>query len=150
VAPLDEPWVSMESGHGHVFPVRDHLVRPERAELTARAHAGKISYRDVLRAKIILACAAGLSHAAIAAVLGICEDTVRKWRKRFAESGLAGLKDLPRPGRTPTFTQACVVFVHSDSSVDQLADDVSMASMTLGIRNHPDERMVQRQRVVIG
>jgi transposase len=58
----------------------------------------------VLRAKIILACAAGISHAAIAAVLGICDDTVRKWRRRFASQGLAGLKDLPRPGRAPTFT----------------------------------------------
>ena len=26
-------------------------------------------------------------------------DTVRKWRGRFAARGLAGLKDLPRPGR---------------------------------------------------
>ncbi len=80
------------------------LSDSDRAELTARAQAAKIPYRDVLRAKIILACAAGISHAAIAAVLGICDDTVRKWRRRFASQGLAGLKDLPRPGRAPTFT----------------------------------------------
>jgi transposase len=80
------------------------LSDSDRAELTARAQAAKISYRDVLRAKIILACAAGISHAAIAAVLGICDDTVRKWRRRFASQGLAGLKDLPRPGRAATFT----------------------------------------------
>mgnify|MGYP001241865190 CR=1 FL=1 len=76
----------------------------DRAELATRAHAAKIAHRDVLRAKIILACAAGTSHAQIANQLGICDDTVRKWRKRYAESGLAGLADLPRPGRQPTFT----------------------------------------------
>ena len=80
------------------------LSDSDRAELTTRAHAAKIPYRDVLRAKIILACAAGISHAAIGGVLGICDDTVRKWRRRFASQGLAGLKDLPRPGRAPTFT----------------------------------------------
>ena len=80
------------------------LSDSDRAELTTRAQAAKISYRDVLRAKIILGCAAGTSHAVIAAVLGICDDTVRKWRRRFASHGLAGLKDLPRPGRAPTFT----------------------------------------------
>jgi transposase len=80
------------------------LSESDRAELTARAQAAKIAYRDVLRAKIILACAAGISHAAIAADLRICDDTVRKWRRRFASEGLAGLKDLPRPGRAATFT----------------------------------------------
>jgi hypothetical protein len=31
-------------------------------------------------------------------------DTVRKWRRRFAVSRLAGLKDAPRSGRPPVFT----------------------------------------------
>ena len=72
--------------------------------LTHRAHALAAPHRDVLRARIVLACAAGTSHARIAADLGVCEDTVRKWRRRYAGSGLAGLKDLPRPGRRPVFT----------------------------------------------
>jgi len=80
------------------------LSATDRAALTARAHAARIPHRDVIRAKIILACAAGLSHPVIAADLGLCDDTVRKWRRRFAEAGLAGLQDRPRPGRRPTFT----------------------------------------------
>jgi len=80
------------------------LSATDRAALTARAHAARIAHCDVIRAKIILACAAGLSHAIIAADLGLCDDTVRKWRRRFAEAGLAGLQDRPRPGRRPTFT----------------------------------------------
>ena len=76
----------------------------DHAELTVRAQALAAPHRDVLRARIVLGCAAGISHARIAADLGVCEDTVRKWRRRYAESGLAGLKDLPRPGRRPVFT----------------------------------------------
>ena len=35
----------------------------------------------------------------MAAGLGLTADTARKWRERFAESGVAGLADSPRPGR---------------------------------------------------
>lgn len=80
------------------------LSDSDRARLTARAHASRIPHRDVLRAKIILACAAGMAHSVIAADLGVCDDTVRKWRKRFVREGLDGLKDRPRPGHKPTFT----------------------------------------------
>jgi transposase len=52
------------------------------------------------RARIILALgdAAG-GNSGVAAELGISVETVRKWRSRFAESGVAGLSDAPRPGR---------------------------------------------------
>jgi transposase len=80
------------------------LSAVDHAELSARANALAVPHRDVIRARIVLGCAAGVSHARIAAELGVCDDTVRKWRRRYAESGLAGLKDLPRPGRRPVFT----------------------------------------------
>src|SRR5207249_9994839 len=56
--------------------------------------------------KIVLAAAAGQANAAIAAELGVCTDTVRKWRRRFAASRVPGLKDAPRSGRPPVFTAA--------------------------------------------
>ena len=72
--------------------------------LAARARSARGPYRDRVRAAIALAAAAGQANAAIAAELGICTDTVRKWRRRFAKSRLAGLKDAPRSGRPPAFT----------------------------------------------
>src|SRR3712207_9207158 len=33
------------------------------------------------------------------AMVGCAEPTVVTWRRRYAESGLAGLEDLPRPGK---------------------------------------------------
>ena len=46
------------------------------------------------RAHIVLAAAEGESNAGIAASLGVCEDTARKWRGRcFAAPGVASLGD---------------------------------------------------------
>jgi transposase len=52
------------------------------------------------RARIVLACAEpGSGVARVAAELGSTRMTVRRWRRRFAEEGLAGLADHDRPGR---------------------------------------------------
>ena len=72
--------------------------------LAARARSARGPYRDRLRAAIVLAAAVGQANAVIAAELGICADTVRKWRRRFAEGRLPGLADAPRSGRPPAFT----------------------------------------------
>ncbi|MGC1287081.1 MAG: helix-turn-helix domain-containing protein, partial [Streptosporangiaceae bacterium] len=64
----------------------------------ARARSVRGAFRDRLRARIVLAAAAGMANTAIARELGVCADTVRKWRRRFAASRLAGLKDSPRSG----------------------------------------------------
>jgi transposase len=48
----------------------------------------------------VLACAEpGSGVARVAAELGSTRMTVRKWRRRFTEDGLAGLADHDRPGR---------------------------------------------------
>jgi transposase len=78
----------------------------EEAVLAARARSARSEYRDRLRARIVLAAAAGASTAVIAAEAGVCLDTVRKWRRRLAASRLPGLKDAPRSGRPPVFTAA--------------------------------------------
>jgi transposase len=85
-------------------PYQIVLSGQEQAVLAARARAARSEHRDRLRAAIVLAAAAGQANAAIAAELGVCTDTVRKWRRRFAEGRLAGLADAPRSGRPPVFT----------------------------------------------
>ena len=87
-------------------PYQISLSGQEQAVLMARARSARGPWRDRVRAVIVLAAAAGQANAAIAAELGICTDTVRKWRRRFAEGGLAGLADAPRSGRPPAFTAA--------------------------------------------
>lgn len=81
-----------------------HLDDLDRRVLTRRAHAPTVAVRDRLRARIVLAAAAGASNAIIAKTEHVHVDTVRKWRSRFATGGLAGLRDAPRSGRPVTFT----------------------------------------------
>ena len=85
-------------------PYQVVLSGEEQAVLAARARSVRSEHRDRLRAAIVLAAAAGQANAAIARELGVCTDTVRKWRRRFAASRLAGLADAPRSGRPPVFT----------------------------------------------
>ena len=87
-------------------PYQIVLSGGEQAVLAARARSARGPYRDRLRAVIVLAAAAGQANAAIAAGQGVCTDTVRKWRRRFAEGRLAGLADAPRSGRPRVFTAA--------------------------------------------
>jgi len=63
--------------------------------------------RLVLRANIILRAADGTRNDVIAMELGTDRLLVGKWRKRFAESGIAGIeKDAPRGGRKPAAREA--------------------------------------------
>ena len=87
------------------------LTVVDEAVLTARARAGRSEHRDVVRAQIVLAAAAEQPNEVIAVAVGVCVDTVRKWRRRFAARGLAGLDDLPRTGRPRRFTPVQVAQV---------------------------------------
>ena len=74
------------------------LTDEDRAELV-RWSQGRLPWLAE-RARIVLACAEpGSGVARVTAELGSTRMTVRKWRRRFAEEGLAGLADHDRPGR---------------------------------------------------
>jgi len=51
------------------------------------------------RARIVLACAEGMSNAAAAQALGVAVKSVSKWRRQFAVDRLAGLEDAAPVGR---------------------------------------------------
>lgn len=75
------------------------LDEQQREQVRRLARSATSAARTVLRARIVLAAAAGQANAVIARDLRISVDTVRKWRRRFAQLGLAGLTDRPRSGR---------------------------------------------------
>jgi transposase len=80
------------------------LSKQESDELELRARKYTSPYRDVIRAKIILLAAEGLSNDIIASRLDTPRQIVSKWRKRFFRKRLLGLDEQPRGGRPALFS----------------------------------------------
>ena len=92
---------------GMAHPPAPPLVVSEadRRALQSVLRAGTSEQRAVMRARIVLRSAEGGSIEGIADELGVAIMTVRLWRRRYAEAGLEGLSDAPRPGHPPTWTR---------------------------------------------
>jgi transposase-like protein len=80
------------------------ITEVEERELRRRGAQYTLPYREVIRAKIVLLAAEGLTDVEIAARLDCTDRMVAKWRRRFDQEGLAGLDERPRPGRPRSFS----------------------------------------------
>ena len=79
------------------------LRQEERRDLETRAAKYTLPYFQVLRARMILHAAEGLTNDQIAQRLDTRREVVSLWRKRFFEERLAGLEERARPGRPRSF-----------------------------------------------
>ena len=70
----------------------------DRCELERIVRAVSSEVRMVERARIVLAAAEGMTGKEIAERVGCSLPTVVKWRGRYAEHGMDGLRDAPRTG----------------------------------------------------
>jgi transposase len=83
------------------------LTKEDRVILDRWSRGRSTPARLVLRARVVLHAADGLANNRIAEELGADRLLVGKWRRRFAEKGLAGIeKDAPRGGRPPVAREA--------------------------------------------
>ena len=80
------------------------LKKEERQRLESLARRYTSPYCDVVRAKIILLAAEGLSNDVISSRLDTPRQIVSKWRKRFCLARLPGLENEPRGGRKARFS----------------------------------------------
>ncbi|MGV1760058.1 IS630 family transposase [Rhizobium sp. A22-96] len=88
------------------------LSREERDYLELQVHQHQTVTRSMTeRCQIILRCADGITSKAVAAELGIHENTVGKWRRRFLRNRIDGLFDEERPGRPRTIDDAQIAAV---------------------------------------
>src|SRR3954464_14934934 len=81
------------------------VVVQNREELERLAGSRTESKQMIERAQIILGCLAGRRVKEVARACRTRPNTVIKWRQRFAQQGLAGLRDAPRPGAKPIYGQ---------------------------------------------
>lgn len=88
------------------------LSKEERDYLELQVHRGRAATRSMAeRCQIILHCAEGMTSKAVAAKLGIHENTVGKWRRRFLKNRIDGLLDEERPGRPRTINDEQIAAV---------------------------------------
>jgi transposase len=80
------------------------LSESERRELERWRRAGKTERRMLSSIQIIELAAAGLGSRQIASRLGVGRPTALKWRRRFGQQRLAGLRDAPRSGPPRRYT----------------------------------------------
>lgn len=84
------------------------LTEAERETLGAWIRRPTWPQAQVVRARIILSCASGLSNTETAWELRVTPQTVGKWRQRFIDKRLDGLVDEPRPGTPRKLSNADV------------------------------------------
>jgi putative transposase len=101
-------------------PAAVHLSDAERQELEKLVKRHSTEQQVALRARIVLAAAAGKGNAQIGRELQVTVDTARLWRQRWLDlqaipaselSAEERLQDLPRPGAPAKITadQACQI-----------------------------------------
>ena len=91
-------------------PIR--ITPEERDELLTMSRSRKLEKRYVERAEIILLSDQGLVMEEIIEQIGLSRPVVNKWRQRFRQHGIKGLKDAPRSGKPKVITaqqQALVI-----------------------------------------
>ena len=84
------------------------LAGDEEAELERLTKRAAVNRQLAFRARLVLACASGMTGTAVARRYRTTNQTVGKWRQRFVERRLEGLYDEPRPGAPRSVTDADV------------------------------------------
>ena len=108
------------------------LSEKEGEELRSLAARRNTAQALALRARIVLACAEGAQNKQVAAQLQLDPATVGKWRRRFVEHRLDGLRDEPRSGAPRTIEDARIeaVIVRTLESVPAAATHWSSRGMS--------------------
>jgi len=148
----------------------------ERAELVRLTRRAQVNRQVAFRARMVLACADGLSNTDVARRHRTTNQTVGKWRRRFIETRLEGLYDEPRVGAPRTISDEQVedVVVRTLETKPKGGTHWSTRSMakkagmshamvgkiwrTFGLKPHiarsfklsPDPQLVDKVRDVVG
>jgi len=157
--------------------VKVDLTEEQKATLMMWVGSGKTEQRMALRANVVLLAAEGLGLKELAERTGLNWQSCLKWRKRFLESGLEGLRDKAGRGRPQAISPeervkvvalACAKPVDGSSrwSVRKLAEATGYGKSTVqkilsegAIKPHktrywcgksPDPEFEEKQAAIIG
>jgi len=121
------------------------LSQEERVTLERWARGRSTPARLVQRARIVLEAAAGARNIDIARSAGTDRLTVARWRARFAERRLEGIrKDAPRSGRRPTRREAAAEGIVEYTTQRRPANATHWTTRTLARELGVSHSMVHR------
>ncbi len=121
------------------------LSDDDRQELERWSRGRSTQARRVLRARIVLAAAEGKDNQTIAVELKTDRLLVGKWRKRFAQSGLAGIeKDAPGRGRKPVLRDALVRKIVETTTQEKPANATHWSTRSLADALDTTQSMIHR------
>jgi len=121
------------------------LTEAERATLLRWAKGRSTPARQVLRAKILLLAADGVLNKDIMRELATDAQTVKRWRDRFLEKGVAGLKqDAPRGGRKPSKREQLAAEIIRKTTQERPANATHWSTRVMAKTLGTSHSMVQR------
>ena len=91
----------------------------DRAELTRWTRTPSLRAGLARRARIVLLADQGVGTNEIVSRVGVSKPTVIAWKKRYAAAGIAGLEDLPKPGRPARIDEVAVVLATLEPPPEQ-------------------------------
>ena len=96
------------------------LSDADRDELLSWTRAPSLKAGLAQRARIVLLADEGVGTNEIVHRVGVSKPTVIAWKRRFAEEGIAGLDDRPKPGRPSVIDPVEVVLATLEAPPEQL------------------------------
>ena len=104
----------------------------EREALDHWARGRRTAVRLSQRAQMVLQAALGKQNDQIAMEIGVTNNTVGRWRSRFAEGRLAGIeKDASRSGRRPTRRQELASLIIAKTTKEKPPDATHWSTRSL-------------------
>jgi transposase len=147
------------------LPVQIGHYREVIEEVTSLATWRNTVQALALRARIVLACADGAQNKEVAARLQVDKKTVAKWRRRFVEHRLDGLRDEPRSGTPRTIDDARIEALivrtlestppdaphwNSRGMARQSGLSISVPQLFAGAMNLPQKKLCTGRQGIIG
>ena len=116
----------------------------DRIQLQGVAKSTTMSHALVLRTRMILASAEGITNAAVAHRVGASPQPVGKWRKRYLDGGIQGRHDELRPGRPRTYDDERVARVINRALQDKPPNATHWSTHSMGAAEGISARTVSR------
>lgn len=126
------------------------LSNEERETLESYARSRSLPAALTRRAKIVLMACDGVIGSAIAEKLEVSDPTVTKWCRRYIDSGLAGLYDLPLSGRPRSFDDDEVARLMQKALTERPLDATHWSTRSFARETSLSKSTVQRYFSLFG